>query len=61
MLDDRPNLEGDQPAIHARPGLRELNCFVDVVRLEDRVAADDLLGLDERPIRDGRPADRLCL
>src|SRR5258708_12794137 len=46
----------DFNARHARPGLGDLERFVQVGHLDLRIAADHFLGLDERPIHDHRLA-----
>jgi RNA polymerase sigma-70 factor (ECF subfamily) len=49
-LEDRADLDRDPPAVDAWPGLRDVDGLVDRVGLDQRVAAEHLLGLDERPV-----------
>jgi RNA polymerase sigma factor (sigma-70 family) len=58
-LDGGPDLDGDKAAVHAGPGLRDVNGFVDRVGFQHRVAAEYFLGLDERPVGDAAGPDRL--
>lgn len=51
-LDDRAELDRDPAPLHARPALRDLDRLIHGPDVEDRVAADDLLGLDVRPVGD---------
>src|SRR6266567_7010730 len=51
VLDYRPDLDRA-----AGPGLRHLERLVEVLDVDEREPADDLFGLDERPVRDGNPA-----
>jgi RNA polymerase sigma factor (sigma-70 family) len=59
-VDDGPELYREPALVDARPGLGDLDGLVVRVGLQDRVPADHLFGLDERPVGHGRPADRLC-
>ena len=52
-LQDRPDLDRDPAAVHAGPGLGDVGGLVDRVRLDERVPAEHLLGLDVRPV--GQP------
>jgi RNA polymerase sigma-70 factor (ECF subfamily) len=45
-----PDLDGDPAAVHAGPGLRDVDRLVDRVGLQHRVAAECFLRLDERPV-----------
>ena len=53
-LEDRPNLDRDPAAVHAGPGLGDVDGLVDRVRLDGREPAEHLFGLDVRPV--GQPA-----
>src|ERR1700691_3622961 len=46
------DLAGHPAAVHAGPGLGDLDGLVDGVGLQDRVPAERLLGLHERPVGD---------
>ena len=49
-LQDRPHLDRDPAAVYAGPGLRDVDRLLDRVRLDRREPAQDLLGLDVRPV-----------
>jgi len=49
-LQDRSNLDRDPPAVHPRPGLRDVGGLVDRVRLDGREPAEHLFGLDVGPV-----------
>ena len=52
-LEDRPNLDRDPAAVHAGPGLGDVDGLVNRVRLDGREPAEHLFGLDVRPV--GQP------
>ncbi len=53
---DRAELDRDPAPVDSRPGLGDLDRLVHRLGVEHRVAAEHLLGLDERPVGDaGRP------
>jgi RNA polymerase sigma factor (sigma-70 family) len=55
-LENRPNLDRDPAAVHARPGLRDVGGLVDRVRLDGREPAEHLFGLHVGPVgHPGRP------
>src|ERR1700733_7927864 len=51
-LEGRPDLDRDPAPVDARPGLGDVDGLVHRVGLDDRVPAEHLLGLDERPVGD---------
>src|SRR6266568_538948 len=61
LCHNRPDLDRDPSPVHAGPGLRDLHRFRDAGGFEQRVTAEDLLGLHVRAI--GHPVcpDRLPL
>jgi RNA polymerase sigma factor (sigma-70 family) len=58
-LQDRPHLDHDPAALHARPGLGDVDRLVDRVRLDDGEPAEHLLGLDVGPVGHPGRAHRL--
>jgi RNA polymerase sigma factor (sigma-70 family) len=58
-LDDWAELDRDPAPLDARPGLRDLDRLVHGRDIQDREAAEDLFGLDERPVGDPGAPDGL--
>ncbi len=54
VVDDRPDLYGDAGELQRRPGPGHRQRRVEVRDVDDGEAADDLLGLGERPVDDDR-------
>src|SRR5438477_8378715 len=55
VVDHRPHLD-DATVSAARPRLGHLERLVEILHIDDRESADDLLGLDERTVGDDRLA-----
>src|SRR5262249_13096965 len=58
---DRPDLQYDPSPVYAWPGPGDRHRLVDVGRLQQRVAGEDLLGLHERAVGHPVRPDRLGL
>jgi RNA polymerase sigma factor (sigma-70 family) len=58
-LDDRAELDRNPAPFDARPGLRDLDRLVHGRDVQDRKSAEDLFGLDERPVGDPGAPDGL--
>jgi RNA polymerase sigma factor (sigma-70 family) len=56
---DRAQLDRDPSPVHPRPAPGDLDRLVHRVGVDDRVTAEHLLGLDERPVGDAGRPDRL--
>src|SRR5262249_29744130 len=58
-FDDRAELDRYPAPVDARPGLRDLHGLVDGIGVDQRIPAESLFGLDERPVGDAGRADGL--